>query len=129
MTLFPYLIGSTVIVFLVRLLLLQRKPQASEPVMPMNEKQLNTESNCTGDIPPRRFRLEYASGPGGLVFGWPSKGGIYTLDRCFGVELDFLELDRFHNIPRPSPSDPDAAADEEAHCDRSKESFISFEGC
>lgn len=46
-----------------------------------------------------RFRVRFGAGPGGLVQGWPSKGGVYILDNCFGLELDFLKLDRFHSSP------------------------------
>jgi hypothetical protein len=66
------------------------------------------------------FRSEYGMRPGALVKGWPSKGGIYVLYPCLGFELDFMGLDRFHNIPRPSLSEPNATAEEEAHCDKSR---------
>ncbi|EHK24941.1 uncharacterized protein TRIVIDRAFT_18351, partial [Trichoderma virens Gv29-8] len=67
-------------------------------------------------------RSEFARGPGGFVRGWPSKGGFYVLGPCFGVELEFLGLDRFHNTPRPSISNPTAAADEEEmHCNKMRQ--------
>ena len=50
---------------------------------------------------------------GAQVLGWPSTGGIYVLDSCDGVELDFLGLDRFNTTQRSA--DP---ADEDAHCTR-----------
>jgi hypothetical protein len=71
-----------------------------------------------GLFPPcesNRYRAEFTSGSRAIVLGWPSKGGIYSLD-CTGVELDFLGLDRFHNTKGPSESDPDARSNEEAHC-------------
>ncbi|KAL7915586.1 hypothetical protein GGI35DRAFT_184605 [Trichoderma velutinum] len=68
------------------------------------------------------LRAEFARGPGGFVRGWPSKGGLYVLAHCFGVELDFLGLDRFNNTPRPSISDPAAAAEEEEiHCNKMRQ--------
>ncbi|UKZ55207.1 hypothetical protein TrVGV298_009025 [Trichoderma virens] len=68
------------------------------------------------------LRSEFARGPGGFVRGWPSKGGFYVLGPCFGVELEFLGLDRFHNTPRPSISNPTAAADEEEmHCNKMRQ--------
>ncbi|PTB39492.1 hypothetical protein M441DRAFT_143413 [Trichoderma asperellum CBS 433.97] len=66
-----------------------------------------------------QFRVEFFRGPGVQVTGWPAKGGVYILERCLGVELDFLGLDRFHNTPRPSG--PDAAAEEEAHCNKMRQ--------
>lgn len=67
------------------------------------------------------LRAEFALGPGGFVRGWPSKGGIYVLSHVFGVELEFLGLDRFNNTARPSISDPAAAAEEEeAHCNKNE---------
>ncbi|PTB65188.1 hypothetical protein BBK36DRAFT_1204443 [Trichoderma citrinoviride] len=68
----------------------------------------------------KRSRVSIGASPGALVKGWPSKGGIYILEDCFGIELDFLKLDRFHS--QPSPSGPDAAAEEEeAHCNRMRQ--------
>lgn len=76
-----------------------------------------------------QFRVSFGSGPGVLVTGWPSKGGVYILEECFAIELDFLKLDRFHNTPQPSPSGPAAAAEEEAHCNRSKYLLLSNPKC
>ncbi|KAK9482459.1 hypothetical protein V1527DRAFT_509761 [Lipomyces starkeyi] len=42
------------------------------------------------------------------------KGGIYVLSPCFGLELDVLDLDRFHNTEQPSKSD----ANSECHRNR-----------
>jgi hypothetical protein len=73
------------------------------------------------------LRAEFALGPGGFVRGWPSKGGLYVLDRVFGVELEYLGLDRFNNTPRPSISDPDASAEEEEmHCNKSEYPSMDF---
>lgn len=30
-----------------------------------------------------------------IVYGWPSTGGVWVHEDCYGVELDFLGLDRF----------------------------------
>ncbi|CAK46245.1 hypothetical protein CBS115989_5280 [Aspergillus niger] len=73
--------------------------------------------DCVHTEPEPRFWAKYASGPGVAVYGFPSKGGFYVLHECVGVELDFLGLDRFGNTERPSKSDPDWQAKEEAHCD------------
>lgn len=66
------------------------------------------------------YWVGYISGPGVTVLGFPSKGGLYILRHCLGVELDFLGLDRFNHTLRPSKSDPDWQAKEDAHCDRSE---------
>lgn len=71
-----------------------------------------------------KHRTRFGRGPGVSVRGWPSKGGIYILERCFNIELDFLKLDKFHNKPQPSPSDLNAIAEEEVHCNRSKYNVI-----
>lgn len=66
--------------------------------------------------PERRFRFSYGSGPGVDVYGWPSKGGVYVLHDCLGVELDFLGYDRFDlplDLVEPQP-------EEDAHCDLSE---------
>ncbi|ETS03818.1 hypothetical protein M419DRAFT_74787 [Trichoderma reesei RUT C-30] len=71
-----------------------------------------------GNTQENRTRVSIGAGPGALVQGWPSKGGVYMLEDCVGIELDFLKLDRFRKTPQPDPSGPDAAAEEEAHCNR-----------
>jgi hypothetical protein len=71
-------------------------------------------------IEEKDYRVGFGAGPGVLVTGWPSKGGIYILEDCFAIELDFLGLDKFHDTPQPALSDINTAAEEEAHCDRSK---------
>jgi hypothetical protein len=73
--------------------------------------------------PECRFWVAYGSGPGVKVSGYPSKGGVYVLRNCFGVELDFLGLDRFNDTERPSKLDPDWKAKVDAHCDRSQLPF------
>lgn len=63
-------------------------------------------------------RVSYGTKPGAQVFGWPAKGGVYIL-LASAVEVGFLGYDRFEHVPRPDPTDPDTAADEEAHCNKS----------
>jgi hypothetical protein len=79
--------------------------------------------DCVQHEPEGRFWVAYGSGPGVNVFGYPSKGGVYVLRNCFGVELDFLGLDRFNDTERPSKLDPDWQAKEDAHCDQSQLPF------
>lgn len=59
-------------------------------------------------------RTAFGSG-GTLVFGWPSTGGVWVHTNCYGVELDFLGLDRFQVSETQRVSDPDA---EDAFCQR-----------
>lgn len=85
------------------------------------EIRIDVVGGCScDDKEEKKFRTRFGRGPGVSVRGWPSKGGIYILERCFSIELDFLKLDRFHDTPQPSPSDLNAIAEEEAHCNRSK---------
>lgn len=67
-----------------------------------------------------RFRARFLRGPGAAVEGLPAIGGIYTLDGATGVELDFLELDRFRNTER-LPGAARGSPEEEAHCDRMRQ--------
>lgn len=73
--------------------------------------------------PPRepRFRAGFSGGPGVTVFGFPEKGGLYELSRCFIAELDFLGLDRLRPTPRPSLADAESMAEEAAHCKRMRQ--------
>lgn len=48
---------------------------------------------------------------GATVRGWPSTGGIYILESCDGVELEYLQLDRFSTSLRSKDS-----AEQDAHC-------------
>jgi hypothetical protein len=87
----------------------------------MTNSPLISSEESSPELPPSiDFRVSFGSGPGTEVTGWPSKGGIYILTSCLGVELDFLELDRFRDTERPSTSDADSRSDEEAHCNRSE---------
>jgi len=60
------------------------------------------------------IRTEFAE-HGTKVFGWPSTGGIWVKEDCYGVELDFLGLDRFHASGTEREADPEA---EDAFCQR-----------
>lgn len=84
------------------------------------EERLDAEEHCPSLPPQRQYRVNFGSGPGVSVTGWPGKGGLYVLGPCFAVELDFLQLDRFRRLERPSVSDANSKAEEEAHCDRCK---------
>lgn len=82
-------------------------------------KEVNSRHITPQDYFPREppFRLYYGTGPGAIVKGWPSQGGIYRLKVSSRVEIDFLELDPFNNILRPNNSDPDWRQKENRHCD------------
>lgn len=117
------LVASVALALLSRLVL----PPLAAAVQPtmVTTKNLLGEEDSTYLPLSINSRVKFDSSPGAVVYGWPSKGGIYVLFPCFGVELDFLELDRFRNQERPSTSDADSESDEEAHCDRSKSNFFS----
>ena len=68
--------------------------------------------NCFSDEP--QFWAYYGIGPGVIITGWPSIGGFYQLEVCSRVELEFLGLDPFDNILRPSISDPEWQSKERA---------------
>lgn len=126
--LYSYLSILATALFILPSFALVVEAQENEPTIYTTEKLLPVEGVCrcepdldSDDLcegPPDQFRVKFFRGPGTIVKGWPSKGGIYILKGCFGVELDVLGLDRFHNTPRPSG--PHAAAEEEAHCDKNK---------
>ncbi|KAM0351717.1 hypothetical protein ACHAPU_002229 [Fusarium lateritium] len=75
-----------------------------------------TEGGWDGDFGVTRFpRCEFGNRVGGVVHGWPSKGGYYH--QLFSVaELVFLGLDRFK--PSVKSDDPEK---EEAHCARMRQ--------
>ncbi|PSK35099.1 hypothetical protein B9Z65_1682 [Elsinoe australis] len=50
-----------------------------------------------------------------IVCCWPSTGGLLRRGHVTGIELDFLGLDRFDNVPRPSPYN---ATLEDGFCER-----------
>jgi len=50
-----------------------------------------------------------------VTYGWPSTGGLWVHDRCYGLELDFLGLDRFNESATQRDSD---VAAEDAFCKR-----------
>lgn len=67
-----------------------------------------------------QFWLYYGAGPGAIVKGWPSQGGIYRLEVSSRVEIEFLELDPFNSTLRPTKSDPEWQQKENKHCDLSE---------
>ncbi|KAL2130369.1 hypothetical protein VTI74DRAFT_6551 [Chaetomium olivicolor] len=90
------------------------------PVMATSsEVEYPGEDLCEDQLQPDRPRVSYGSTAGALVFGWPSKGGVYV-HRASAVEIEFLGYERFKPVHRPSQTDPDGAADEESHCNKSK---------
>lgn len=66
---------------------------------------------CVTPEPTSNLRSTFGIQPGAFVRGWPSTGGIYVLESCDGVELQFLGLDRFNITLRSE--DP---TDEDMHC-------------
>ncbi|KAH6617399.1 hypothetical protein F5144DRAFT_498981 [Chaetomium tenue] len=73
-----------------------------------------------GEVWWARVRVSYSDGPGASVYGWPAKGGIYV-HTASAVEIEFLGFDRFSPVPHPSPNNPSAAPDEEAHCNKMRQ--------
>jgi hypothetical protein len=120
--LFPCLVTSVIVLMCWQLLpqQLQTTIQARTQTQAQEQQPEMERIDCVRHEPEGRVWVGYGSGPGVKVFGYPSKGGVYVLDNCFGVELDFLGLDRFNNTERPSKLDPDWQAKEDAHCDRSQ---------
>ncbi|OBS20313.1 hypothetical protein FPOA_06687 [Fusarium poae] len=60
-------------------------------------------------------RCEFGNRVGGIVHGWPAKGGFYSR-LCSVAELEFLGLDRFEPCDRP-----DDPQNEEAHCTKMRQ--------
>ncbi|EHK20980.1 uncharacterized protein TRIVIDRAFT_69992 [Trichoderma virens Gv29-8] len=90
----------------------------------MEYQNTGVESACKSEHGPdekKGFRARFGRGPGVSVLGWPSKGGVYVLEQCFAVELDFLQLDRFQDTPPSSLTGFDADIEEEAHCNRMRQ--------
>ncbi|KAH8803706.1 hypothetical protein F5884DRAFT_862023 [Xylogone sp. PMI_703] len=75
-----------------------------------------SEEDCADPVPSRSYRVKFESGPGVAVYGCPSKGGMYFLSPCFGVELEFLKLDRFGNTEILQAGS--SQVDEDDHCNR-----------
>ncbi|KAI0179860.1 hypothetical protein GGR52DRAFT_215683 [Hypoxylon sp. FL1284] len=57
-----------------------------------------------------QFRTQFGVRSGAAVRGYPSRGGVYVL-HCNPVELDFLQLDRFHIAMRSLDQ-----KEEDRHC-------------
>ncbi|KAL7808606.1 hypothetical protein V8C26DRAFT_423438 [Trichoderma gracile] len=119
--LIPYIVAFTAALATLGFLLYQ-----SETLMSTIEEREDWDSYewkapiCNNTIE-KGPRVSFGAGPGAHVRGWPSKGGIYILEDCVGLELDFLKLDRFQKPPQRPPSGPDADAEEEAHCNRMRQ--------
>ncbi|KAM0196770.1 hypothetical protein ACHAPI_005651 [Fusarium lateritium] len=80
-----------------------------------------TEGGWDGDFGVRWFpRCEFGGRVGGLVHGWPAKGGYYSY-LCSVAELKFLDLDRF----KPSDKSDDLEK-EEAHCSKMRQLGASW---
>lgn len=99
MILFSCLIASAILVCTYLL------PKRLTPARPPAPRKMLID--CAKHDPEPRFWAYFSCGPGVDVFGYPSKGGVYILTSCFGLELDYLGLSRFENTERPSASDPD----------------------
>lgn len=68
-------------------------------------------SGFLGEFGTTKFpRSGFGESVGATAYGWPMKGGYYTLD-CSVVELDFLGLDRFEPSNRSQSQE-----EEEIHC-------------
>lgn len=63
------------------------------------------------------YRVRFGEVGSALVYGYPAAGGFYEL-ACRRVELDFLNLSRFQNMPKPPLDTEEAIREEEAHCRR-----------
>lgn len=70
--------------------------------VPKPESTENIVIDCIFPNLEPRFWISFSSGAGVTVYGFPSKGGIYSLSSCFTVELDFLGLSRFNDTERPA---------------------------
>ncbi|EXF79308.1 hypothetical protein CFIO01_02043 [Colletotrichum fioriniae PJ7] len=72
-------------------------------------------SYCRGykdtTTPEKKYRTSFGLRSGTAVRGWPSHGGIFFLDDCVSVDLEYLQLDRFE----PTLKSEDQA-EEDAHC-------------
>jgi hypothetical protein len=74
-----------------------------------------------GDFGVTRFpRCEFGSRVGGVVYGWPAKGGFYS-HLCSVAELEFLGLDRFKACDKS-----DEPEKEEAHCAKMRQLAASW---
>lgn len=82
---------------------------------------------CPPHQRPSRPRLGFGLGPGSTtVYGWPKKGGIYVLNGCVGIDLEFLGFDRLgeeRDLTKETRSDSEE--EEEAHCNKSEYPIIT----
>ncbi len=123
--LIPIAVTAIIAVTLLRLagfslqLLGQRPPMALSSKPGGREMEVCREFEVIVKPNSTSWRLVYGDSPGASVSGWPAKGGQYVLEAS-AVEVGFLGYGRFENVPRPSAADPGAAAEEEAHCNKSR---------
>ncbi|KAI3581820.1 hypothetical protein IWW34DRAFT_729591 [Fusarium oxysporum f. sp. albedinis] len=111
------------IVFILTSLLLEISCTTYQPnqhiLIPAPEEdasQMLTEGGWDGDFGVTSFpRCDFGSRVGGVVHGWPAKGGFYA-HLCSVAELEFLGLDRFK--PSNKSDDPEK---EEAHCSKMRQ--------
>jgi hypothetical protein len=91
--LFPCLFTSFIVLACWQLLphQLQTTIQARTQTQAQEQQPEMERIDCVQHEPEGRVWVGYGSGPGVKVFGYPSKCGVYVLDNCFGVELDFLD--------------------------------------
>lgn len=122
--LIPYIIAFAAALVTLGFRFYQSKTSMSTIKHPHNSEIFVNPPSCA-KTEEERFRVSFGVEPGGVVNGWPSKGGVYILESCLGIDLDFLKLDRFQKTRQPPQSGPEAAAEEEAHCNRSKYLLLS----
>jgi hypothetical protein len=90
-----------------------------------NKKSLATLScSSIGKTPSHMTssRFGFGLGPGSTtVYGWPKKGGIYVLNGCVGINLEFLGYDRLgEETDLRKEMRLKNEQEEEAHCNKSK---------
>lgn len=77
---------------------------------------------CPPHQKPSPSRFGFGLGPGSTtVYGWPKKGGIYVLNGCVGIDLEFLGFDGLGeetDLTKEMRSEEEE--EEEAHCNKSK---------
>ncbi|KAL7820733.1 hypothetical protein V8C26DRAFT_393176 [Trichoderma gracile] len=118
--LMPYIIAFAAALITLGFRVYQSKTSMSTIKHPHDSEIFVNPPSCA-KTEEERFRVSFGVEPGAVVNGWPSKGGVYILENCLGVDLDFLKLDRFQKTRQPPQSGPEAAAEEEAHCNRMRQ--------
>lgn len=87
-------------------------PHQSDPNMSLQNDDDTCDLHDPNEEPLPAVRTEFGAA-GTIVYGWPSTGGVWVHEDCYGVELNFLGLDRFEpsETQRYSP-------EEDAFCNR-----------